>query len=156
MPLQPGQMAPEFTLKDTDKKDVSLQDFKGRNVVLLFIPAAFTSVCTREFCEMRDEMGFYKNLNAEIIGISVDSLFVLNRFKQDQNYNFTLLSDFNKEVSAAYDSLYHDWLFGMKGVSKRASFVIDREGIIRHAEILENASDYPDILSIKKTLAALN
>lgn len=151
-----GQKAPYFKLKDSDKNDVSLDHFKGKNLVLLFIPAAFTSTCTKEFCQMRDELSFYKELNAEVVGVSVDSLFVLNKFKEEQNYNFTLLSDFNKEAATAYNAIYQSWYHDMRGVAKRASFVIDKDGIIRHAEVLENAGDYPDIAAIKNTLATLN
>ena len=94
-------------------------------------------------------------MNATVFGISVDLPFTLSKFKEEQHYNFTLLSDFNKEASTAYNSIYNEWILGLKGVSKRASFVIDKEGIIRHAEVLENASEYPNFAAIKETLAKL-
>ncbi len=155
MKIEAGQKAPLFTLPDTDKKMVSLADQKGKNVVLLFFPAAFTSTCTKELCQTRDELSFYNDLNATVFGVSVDMPFTLAKFKTDNNYNFTLLSDFNKEASTAYGAIYSEWIAGLKGVSKRASFVIDKEGIIRHAEVLENASDYPNFDVIKTTLSKL-
>jgi peroxiredoxin len=155
MAIQTGQKAPLFSLKDSDKNPVSLADQHGKNVVLLFFPAAFTSTCTKELCQTRDELSFYNDLNATVFGISVDMPFTLAKFKEMNNYNFALLSDFNKEASTAYGAIYNEWILGLKGVSKRASFVIDKEGIIRHAEVLENASDYPDFNAIKSTLEKL-
>jgi peroxiredoxin len=155
MSLIIGQKAPSFKLFDTDRKEVSLEDYKGQNVVLLFVPFAFSSTCTKEFCQMRDEHTMYKDLDAVVIGISVDSFFTLHRWKEELNIPFTLLSDFNKETAAAYDSLYPEWAYGYKGVAKRASFVIDKQGIIRYAEILDNASDYPNIDAIKAALKGL-
>ena len=155
MPLQIGQKAPEFALKDSDKNLVTLSSFKGKNVVLLFFPAAFTSTCTKELCQTRDELSFYNDLNAVVFGISVDLPFTLAKFKEEQKYNFGLLSDFNKEASTAYEAIYHEWIHGLKGVSKRASFVIDKEGIIRYAEVLENASEYPNFDALKDTLSNL-
>ncbi len=155
MSLQIGQQAPDFTLHNTDKNKISLSDYKGKNVVLLFFPLAFTGVCTNELCSMRDSMAVYAGLNAEIIAISVDSLFTLDRFKKEHNLDFELLSDFNKEVSSAYDSLYETFVFDMKGVSKRSAFVIDQAGAIRYAEVLESAGDLPDFEAIKACLTSL-
>ena len=155
MKTEVGQKAPEFTLVDSDKKTVSLADFKGKNVVLLFFPAAFTGVCTKELCQTRDELSFYNDLNAVVLGISVDMPFTLAKFKELNNYNFTLLCDFNKEVSTAYDVLCSEWILGLKGVSKRSAFVIDKEGIIRHKEVLDNAGDYPNFDAVKATLTKL-
>ena len=156
MKTEVGQKAPAFTLHDSDKKKVSLEDYKGKNVVLLFFPAAFTGVCTKELCQTRDELSFYNNVNAEVLGISVDLPFTLAKFKELNNYNFTLLTDFNKEVSASYDVLCSEWILGLKGVSKRSVFVIDKEGVIRHKEVLENAGDYPDFDAVKKVLSTLS
>lgn len=155
MSVQVGQKAPLFSLPDTDKKMLSLADQKGKNVVLLFFPAAFTGTCTKELCQTRDELSFYNDLNATVFGISVDMPFTLAKFKELNNYNFSLLSDFNKEASTAYGCIYNEWIAGLKGVSKRASFVIDKEGVIRHAEILEEASAYPNFDTIKETLSKL-
>ncbi len=155
MKIEIGQKAPSFTLVDSDKNKVSLEDFKGKNVVLLFFPAAFTGVCTKELCQTRDELSFYNDVNAVVLGISVDMPFTQAKFKELNNYNFALLSDFNKEVSTAYDVLCSDWVLGLKGVSKRSTFVIDKDGIIRHKEVLENAGDYPDFDAAKAALTKL-
>lgn len=156
MAIEIGQQAPAFTLHDNHKKKVSLSDFRGKNVLLLFFPQAFTSVCTKELCSLRDNIAFYNNVNAQVFGISVDSVFTQAKFREEQNLNFPLLSDFNKEVSTAYDTIYSDWIMDMKGVSKRSAFVIDKEGIVRYAEVLESAGDQPNFEAIQKTLADLN
>jgi len=156
MKIEIGQQAPDFTLYDTTKNKISLSDLKGHNVLLLFFPQAFTSVCTKELCSVRDNIGLYNNENARVLGISVDSVYTLAKFKEEQKYNFSLLSDFNKDVSAAYGSLYDNWKLDMKGVSKRSAFVIDKLGIIRYAEVLEKASDEPTFANIEKTLAGLH
>lgn len=155
MALQTGQQAPDFTLRDSDKQEVKLSDQQGKNVVLLFFPMAFTSVCTAELCNVRDNYEMYNNLNAQVYGISVDSPFTLAEFRKQQNLNFPLLSDFNKEVSTAYGALYETFALGMKGVSKRAAFVIDAEGKIQYAEVLEDAGKQPNFESIKNTLEKL-
>jgi peroxiredoxin len=155
MALQVGQPAPSFTLFDTNKQQVSLSSFAGKNVLLLFFPQAFTSVCTVELCAVRDHIALYNNANAEVLGISVDSVFTLIRYKEDQNLNFPLLSDFNKEASIAYGSLYETFAFGMKGVSKRSAFVVDKTGNIAYAEVLENAGEQPNFEAIQAKLAEL-
>lgn len=155
MALKQGDTAPVFGLVDSNKKEVSLADLKEKNVLLLFFPLAFTSVCTKELCSIRDNLSFYNNANAEVFGISVDSPQTLAKFKEDQHLNFTLLSDFNKEASAAYEVLYEQ--FGwMKGVSKRSAFVIDKNGIIQYAEVLENAGEVPDFEAIQQCLQQLS
>ncbi|ARK11206.1 peroxiredoxin [Fibrella sp. ES10-3-2-2] len=152
MALATGQTAPTFTLFSSENKPVSLSDYAGKNVVLLFFPMAFTSVCTAELCEMRDNLHTYTNLNAEILAVSVDSPFTLAKFKEEQNLPFPLLSDFNKEVSEAYGALYENFVMNMKGVSKRAAFVIDETGQIKYAEVLENAGNVPDFNAVKAVL----
>lgn len=156
MRLEIGQNAPEFILHDTEKKIVTLTEFKGDNVLLLFFPLAFTGVCTKELCSVRDNIAVYDNANAKVFGISVDSPQTLARFKEEQHLNFPLLSDFNKEASASYGCLYDAFIGWMKGVSKRSAFVVDKEGIIQYAEVLENAGDLPDFEKISKTLNSLN
>lgn len=156
MSLEIGQSAPEFTLHDSDKNKVSLSDFRGKNVLLLFFPQAFTGVCTKELCAVRDDIRRYNNINAQVIGISVDSVFTLKKYKEDQQYNFLLLSDFNKEVSALYGSLYTEWILDMKGVSKRSAFIIDKAGKISYAEVLESAGNIPDFKAINEKLDELN
>lgn len=155
MAIQTGQQAPDFTLKDTEKNEVTLSKQNGKNTVLLFFPLAFTGVCTKELCSVRDNFSDYNDLNANVYGISVDSSATLNKFRTEQNLNFPLLSDFNKDVAKSYDALYEDF-FGMRGVAKRSAFVIDKDGIVRYAEVLENAGDIPNFDAIKNTLKALN
>ncbi|MEM8908308.1 MAG: redoxin domain-containing protein [Bacteroidota bacterium] len=156
MTLVKGDKAPNFTLRASDKSEVSLENYNGKNVVLLFFPLAFTGVCTEELCSMRDDIGTYEGLDAQILAVSVDSLFTLEKFKAEQNYNFPLLSDFNKNVSRAYGALYEDFVLDMKGVSKRSAFVIDKEGTVQYAEVLESAGDLPNFSAVKETLQALN
>ena len=156
MDIQVGQKAPDFSLYDTTKKKVSLTDLKGKNVLLLFFPFAFTSTCTVELCAIRDDIARYSNANAEVLGISVDSVYSLAKYKEEQGYNFSLLSDFNKETSAAYGSLYAEWKLNMRGVSKRSAFIIDKEGVVQYAEILEIAGDLPNFKAINQLLENLN
>lgn len=156
MAVQVGDKAPGFTLYSSEKKEVSLEDFQGQNVVLLFFPLAFTGVCTTELCSIRDNIGDYEKLDAQILAISVDSLFTLGKFKEEQSYNFPLLSDFNKEVARSYNALYEEFVLGMQGVAKRSAFVIDKEGDIRYAEVLESAGDIPNFNAVKETLSGLN
>lgn len=154
--LQPGDKAPDFALRASDKSLVKLSEQRGKNVVLLFFPFAFTSVCTKELCHMRDSLADYEKLDAQILAISVDSPFTLAKWKEDQHFNFPLLSDFNKSVSKKYDSLYKEFGMGLKGVSKRAAFVIDKNGMVQYAEVLENAGEVPDFDAVKQTLQSLN
>jgi peroxiredoxin len=150
-------MAPNFTLRDSDKNEVSLSQFSGKNVVLVFFPLAFTGVCTTELCSLRDSIAVYNNLNAEVIGISVDSLFTLDKFKKEQSLNFTLLSDFNKNASKSFDVLYEVFpAFEMQGVSKRAAFVLDANGVVQYAEVCPTPGDLPNFEAIQTTLNALN
>ena len=153
MPIKVGEKAPLFTLRNSATEEVSLSDYKEKNLVVLFFPLAFTGVCTTELCEIRDSIAEYNNMNAEVMAISVDSQFTLAKFKEEQGYNFPLLSDFNKEVSRAYGSLYEDFVLDMKGVSKRSVFVVDKEGTIKYVEVLENAADIPNFEAVKDVLA---
>jgi len=158
MSLKVGDSAPKFELFNHNTEKVSLEQFKGRNVVLLFFPLANTSVCTKEMCTFRDELKVYENLDAQVLGISVDSPFALKMFAEKNNYNFPLLSDFNKEVSASYGALYDVFVpgkFDFKGVSKRSAFIIDKDGVIQYAEVLESAGDEPNYTAIKETLEKL-
>ena len=156
MSTQTNTLAPDFTLQNTNGDEISLSTFKGdKNVVLLFFPLAFTGTCTEELCTTRDNMKLYNSLDAEVIAISVDSFFTLSEFKKKQNLNFTLLSDFNREVSQTYDVLYDDF-FGMQGVAKRSAFIIDKEGAIQYQEILEDAGKLPNFKKIQETLHNIN
>jgi len=156
MKLDIGQQAPDFLMYDTDKQAVRLSEQNGKNVLLLFFPFAFTSTCTAELCATRDDIAFYQNVNAQVYGISVDAPYSLKVFKEEQKLNFPLLSDFNKTVSETYGCIYDRWGMELKGVSKRSAFIIDKDGIIRYAEILENAGAIPDFEAIKKVLETLN
>jgi len=152
MKLHPGSAAPQFTLVSASLKEVSLSGFKGKKVILHFFPMAFTGTCTTQLCTMRDNFGYYAGLNAVILGISVDSPFTLAKFKEENNFQFELLSDFNKEVSTAYGCIYDEFVFGLKGVSKRAAFVIDEDQQIIYAEVLEVATDLPDFNAIAEAV----
>jgi peroxiredoxin len=155
MAIQIGQSAPDFTLFDSDKNPVQLSAQQGNNVLLLFFPQSFTGVCTKELCSIRDNIALYNDAHAKVFGISVDSVFTLGKFKEEQQLNFPLLSDFNKKVSEQYDTIYHDWILDMKGVSKRSAFVIDRKGVVQYAEVLESAGDIPDFEKINAKLKEL-
>lgn len=156
MTLQIGTPAPAFTLRNTETENVSLADYTGKNLVILFFPLAFTGVCTKELCSVRDDIATYNNVNAAVVGISVDSPFTLKKFKEEQNLNFPLLSDFNKTASAAYDSLYEDFVLDLKGVAKRSAFVVDASGNIQYAEVLASAGDLPNFEAIKEVLGKIN
>jgi peroxiredoxin len=155
MKIEIGQDAPAFNLHDTEKKEVSLKDQQGKNILLLFFPLAFTGTCTKELCSVRDNIGIYNNTNARVFGISVDSPQSLFKFKEEQAINFTLLSDFNKEASIAYGSIYEVFSGWMKGVSKRSAFIIDKQGLIQYAEVLEVAGELPDFEAIQNILNTL-
>lgn len=158
MSIEVGQTAPDFTLYNTEQKEVSLKDLTSQsNVVLLFFPLAFTGVCTQELCSARDDISKYQKLNATIVGVSVDSIFTLAKFREEQKLPFDLLSDFNKDVAKKYHSLYDEFpLFGLKGVTKRSAFVIDKQGKVQYAEILADAGKVPNFEQIKSTLEKLN
>jgi glutaredoxin-dependent peroxiredoxin len=157
MAISIAQTAPDFSLFDSEMKEVKLSNLLSeKNVLLLFFPMAFTGVCTKELCGVRDDIARYSNANAQVIGISVDSTFTLAKFKEEQSYNFPLLSDFNKEVSALYGCIYDSFTgMQMKGVSKRSAFVIDKAGIVQYAEVLESAGDVPNFEAINKVLEGL-
>jgi len=155
MALKAGDKAPLFTLHASDTSEVSLSDYAGKNVVVLFFPLAFTGTCTEELCTMRDALAEFNGMNTDVVAISVDSPFTLAKYKETESLNFPLLSDFNKEVSRQYGSLYDTFVFGMEGVSKRSAFVVDAEGIIRYAEVLESAGDLPNFAAVRETLGSL-
>jgi peroxiredoxin len=150
MSLDVGSVAPDFTLTNQDREPVTLSAQRGTPVVLAFFPAAFSSVCTKELCTFRDQLAMLNAANARVFGISVDTFFTLKAFQTDQDLNFPLLSDFNKEVIRLYDVFNPD-MIGLRGIAKRAVFVIDGKGVIRHREVLEDARNEPDY---EKALAA--
>ena len=157
MAIEIGQVAPGFTLKGIQGDEpVTLASYRGQSsVVLLFFPLAFTPVCTNELCSMTDDYSQYRDLGAEVLGISVDSPFSLAAFAEKENIGINLLSDFNREASQAFDVLYED-LLGLNGVSKRAAFVIDQQGVVQYAEICPTPRDLPDFEAIRGTLEGLN
>ncbi len=150
--LKVGDQAPEFKLTNSEKEEVSLSDFKGKKVGLLFFPLAFSGVCTKELCMVRDALSHFNNIEAEILAISVDSPFALEAFKEKEKLQFKLLSDFNKEVIKSYDVVHEDFAFGMKEVGKRAVFVLDEDHKITYLEIMENPGDLPDLMAAKDAL----
>lgn len=157
MKIEVGQSAPDFSLYDSNKTKITISEFRDQNVLLLFFPLAFTSTCTKELCSIRDNISQYIDLNAVVFGISVDSPQTLAKYKEEQKLNFSLLSDFNKEVSVLYGCLYENFsTMRMKGVSKRSAFIIDRKGILKYAEVLESAGELPDFQKIQHLLAELD
>ncbi len=155
MPLEVGKEAPDFSLFSDQRKEMFLHDLRGHNVVLNFFPAAFTGVCTAQLCDARDNMKAYENLDAKILGISIDTIFALAKFKAENHYDFPLLSDFNKTVITEYGLVLKDFIFGMHGVSKRAVVVIDKSGIVRHFEITASSADMPDLKKVRDVLQML-
>lgn len=148
MAITIGSPAPQFTLTSSELKEVSLSDFKGKKVIIHFFPLAFTGTCKQQLCTVRDS---YNEPGLQILAISVDSPFTLAKFKEENYYQFTLLSDFNKEVSTAYETIYEKF-YGLKGVAKRAAFVIDENQLIVYAEVLENADSLPDFRAIAEAV----
>jgi peroxiredoxin len=154
MHLTIGSAIPSFSITDTDKHAITEHHLKGKITLLLFFPLAFTSTCTKELCAVRDDLSRYNNLHVRVIGISTDSFFALAKYKEEQQLNFTLASDYNKDMAAAFGCLY-DNFYGMHGVAKRAAFVIDGNLNVCYAEVLENASDIPDFNAINTILNTL-
>ncbi|SRR5579875_2158102 len=155
MAVEVGTPAPDFTLKSNKMQDVKLSDLRGNNVLLLFVPLAFTGVCTKELCGMRDSLKEYEALNCKVFGISTDSPFALDAWAKEQGYQFPLLSDYNKETARQYGALY-DELMGFKGVCKRSAFLIDKQGVVRYAEVLADARNLPNFEAIKTCLRQLS
>lgn len=155
MALKIGSKAPEFTLINTEKKEVSLKDFAGKPLVINFFPAAFTGVCTEQMCSNRDDVSFYSSLGASVVGVSVDTPFTLGVFKAQNNINFDLLSDFNKAMIKAYDMYLEDFVLGLKGVAKRGVTVVDGNGTVVYAEETANPGTQVNFAALKDALAAL-
>ncbi len=156
MSLKKGDLAPDFTLKSHLLEDVQLSSFKGKkNVVVLFFPLAGTAVCEKELCSTRDSMKDYENLDAQVLAVSVDSPFAQKLWADRHHFNFTLLSDFNKEICQKYGAYYDVFVpgkFDYKGVAKRSAFVIDKNGVIQYTEVLEDAGKEPDYEAIQSVL----
>jgi peroxiredoxin len=155
MAIQPGDQAPDFTLKNTSLEEVILSSFKGqRNVVILFVPFAFTGVCTQELCDITQGLSAYAELDAEVLGISVDSPFTQKAWAEKEGIGIPLLSDLNKEVSSAFGAQF-DNLLGFTGVAKRSAFVVDKEGVVRYASVSDDPKVLPDFDAIKACLKSL-
>jgi len=153
MAVKVGNTAPEFTLFDTEIKPHSLSEFRGKTVILAFYPGAFTGVCTKEMCALRDTMEKFNRFNSQVIGISVDSPFANKAFAGQNNLQFPLLSDYSRSVINQYCGVHEDFA-GLKGytVSRRAVFIIDENGIVKYAWISENPGVEPDYSAIDKVL----
>lgn len=152
MALAAGTRAPDFELpQGAPDEMVRLSDFRGEKVVLLFFPLAFTSVCTQEMCSVSDDLDSYEDLDARVFGISVNSPFTQNAWKEEEDIQLPLLSDFNREAVVAYD-VKRDDLLGLNDVANRSAFVIDEEGTIQYSWESEDPSVLPDFEEIKAVL----
>ena len=158
MALSVGTKAPDFTLKSKNAEglqDVALSTYAGsKNVVLLFFPLAFTGVCTTEMCDISAGLSSYSDLDAEVIGISVDSPFAQEAWAQQEKISITLASDLNKTVAKAYDVLLDD-LAGMGSAAARAAFVVDKAGVIQYSEQTPTPKDLPNFDAVKAKLSEL-
>jgi peroxiredoxin len=154
MSVDVGSTAPDFTLTNQDRQPVTLSAQRGKPVVLAFFPAAFSSVCTKELCTFRDSMAKLGQANAQVYGISVDTFFALKAFHDHEKLSFPLLSDFNKQVIREY-GVFNEDMIGLKGIAKRAVFVIDKDGVVRHREVLDDARNEPDYEKVFSALASL-
>jgi glutaredoxin-dependent peroxiredoxin len=156
MAAEIGAIAPDFTLMDENRRSVTLSHEIGSdNIVLAFFPAAFSGTCTKEMCTLRDSLAMLQNLRAKVFGISVDTFFALKAWADQQRPGFPLLSDFNREVIGPYDVVNPD-MIGLKNIAKRAVVVIDRKGVVRYREVLDDARNEPDYQELKQVLAALH
>src|SRR5262245_32536726 len=149
-----GGQAPDFTLMNQEREPVTLSAARGRPVVLAFFPAAFSSVCTKELCTFRDSLSRLNQADAQVYGISVDTFFALKAFHDQQHLTFPLLSDFNKQVIRAY-AVFNEDMIGLKGIAKRAVFVVDKAGVVRYGEVLDDARNEPDYERVLAAVAAL-
>ena len=156
MAVEVGQAAPEFSLYDTERTKRSLSEFKGKNVVLAFVPGAFTGTCTTEMCNLRDQIGQFNSLNAEVLGISVDPPFSQKAWADANNLNFTILSDFSREATRAYDVAWNN-MAGLEGytAANRAVFVVDKDGVVRYKWLAPSPADLPDYEEIRQAISQL-
>jgi glutaredoxin-dependent peroxiredoxin len=155
MAVEIGAKAPDFTLPNQDREPVTLSEqLASGPVVLAFFPAAFSSVCSTEMCTFRDSATALNDAGAKVLGVSVDTFFALKAWADAQHLNFPLLSDFNKEVIRTY-GVFNEDMIGLKGIAKRAVFVIGKDGTVKHREVLEDARNEPDYGAVKQALARL-
>jgi peroxiredoxin len=156
MAVEVGQAAPEFSLFDTDRSKRSLSEFRGKNVVLAFVPGAFTGVCTTEMCTLRDQLEQFNSANAQVLGISVDGPFAQKAWADANNLNFPMLSDYNRDAVTAYDVALPN-LAGLEGytAANRAVFVVDKEGVVRYKWVAPAPTNEPDYDEIRQQLSQL-
>ena len=155
MSVEVGSKAPDFTLMDQDRNPVTLSAaLENGPVVLAFFPAAFSSVCQNELCTFRDSLATLSAGKGQVLGVSTDTFFALKAWADQQRFNFPLLSDYNKTVIRSYDVVNPD-MIGLRDIAKRAVFVIDRDGIVRHREVLDDARNEPDYQKVRTALASL-
>src|ERR1700704_5066166 len=154
MAVDVGSPAPDFTLTNQDRQPVPLRGLGGKPVVLAFFPAAFSSVCAKEMCTFRDSMARLGQAKAQVYGISVDTFFTLKAFHDHEKLSFPLLSDFNKQAIRDY-GVFNEDMIGLKGIARRAVFVIDKNGVVRHREVLEDARNEPNYDAVFTALGAL-
>jgi glutaredoxin-dependent peroxiredoxin len=155
MAISIGTNAPDFRLYNTERKEITLKNYSGKVLVMHFFPAAFTGVCTQQLCTNRDEMSFYNELGAEVVGISVDMPFSLKAFKEKYNLNYELLSDFNKLTVHEYDMYHCNFILGLKGVAKRGVVVVDKNGGVAYAEETANLGTQVNFDKLKEALAKM-
>ena len=157
MALTPGTEAPDFTLFSNKMEPFTLSEHRGKNVLLLFFPGAFTSVCTTELHSVNSELDAFGGDSTQVVGLSTDSPFALEEFRNVHKFDFPLLSDHDGDVSALYGSKYdHDFTpMKLDRISKRSAFVVDKAGIVQYAEVLDNAGEQPNFDAIKQILASL-
>ena len=154
MAVDVGAKAPDFTLPNQDREQVTLSEqIKKGPVVLAFFPAAFSGVCTKEMCTFRDSMGDLNKVSATVLGVSTDTFFSLKAWGDQQKFTFPLLSDYNKDVIRKYGVVNPD-MVGLKDISKRAVFVIGRDGTVKHREVLDDARNEPDYSKINQAIAS--
>src|SRR4051812_33271569 len=156
MAAEVGSKAPDFTLVNGDRESVKLSDQLGKgNLVLAFFPGAFSGTCTNEMCTFRDTMSQLNGLNARVLGISTDTFFTLKAWGDQQKLGFPLLSDYNKEAIQAYGVVNPD-MIGLKNIAKRAVFVVDKAGIVRYREVLDDARNEPNYDKLKEALKGIS
>jgi peroxiredoxin len=155
MSIEIGSTAPDFTLMNQDRQPVTLSAaLRNGPVVLAFVPAAFSSVCTTEMCTFRDSIASLGNSKAQVFGVSTDTFFALKAWADQQGLTFPLLSDYNKDVIRSYGVVNPD-MIGLKDIAKRAVFVIGQDGAVKHKEVLDDARNQPDYGKVRSALDAL-
>ena len=155
MAVDVGSKAPDFTLVNQDRQPVTLsQELEKGPVVLAFFPGAFSGTCTKEMCNFRDTMSSFRAVDANVLGISTDTFFALKAWDDQQRLGFPLLSDYNKDVIRTYGVVNPD-MIGLKDIARRAVFVIDKSGVVRHREVVEDARNEPNYTRLNEAVASI-